>query len=162
LRRSRKTGHFSSQLKVPSAQPAAYPGHFPQRAHIPAVFGAKFAAIRPFRALFAVQGLPSPEQGLPSAKTAQKQKRRNGKPHSAIFSQAHIPAVFRAKFTAIRPFRALFAAQGLPSSEQGLPLPMQGLPSVRAAQKQKRRNGKPPFRPSLYRFTKRNRQRIPC
>jgi hypothetical protein len=70
LRRSRKPGHFSSQLEVSSAQSAGYTGHFPQRGHIPAVFGAKFAATRLFRALSAAQGLPSPEQGLPSVRAS--------------------------------------------------------------------------------------------
>jgi hypothetical protein len=122
LRRSRNTGHFSSQLEASSAQSVAYTEDFPQKGHIPAVYRAKFAAIRLFRALFTVQGLPS-------AGTAQKQKRRNGKPHSALFPRAHIPAVFGAKFAAIRLYRTLSAAQGRPSAG--------------AAQKQKRRNGNP-------------------
>jgi hypothetical protein len=46
LRRSRKSGDFSSQLEVPSAQSAGYTGDFPQRGHILAVCGAKFAIIR--------------------------------------------------------------------------------------------------------------------
>jgi hypothetical protein len=56
LRRSRKTGHFSSQLEVPSAQPGSYTEDIPQKAHILAVCGAKFAAIRLYRALSAAQG----------------------------------------------------------------------------------------------------------
>jgi hypothetical protein len=58
LRRSRKSGSFSPFLKETAGQTGSYTGHFPQRTHIPAVFGAKFAAIRLFRALSAAQGLP--------------------------------------------------------------------------------------------------------
>jgi hypothetical protein len=65
---------------VHEAQSAAYTEDIPQKRHILAIFGAKFAAIRLFRALFAVQGLPS-------VGTAQKQKRRNGKTHSANLSR---------------------------------------------------------------------------
>jgi hypothetical protein len=58
LRLSRKSGSFSPYLKETAGQTGSYTGHFLRRAHIPAVYRAKFAAIRLFRALSAAQGLP--------------------------------------------------------------------------------------------------------
>jgi hypothetical protein len=58
LRRNRKFSNFPPQSENIKVKPGGYTGDFPQRWHILAVCGAKFAAVRPDPAQIAEQGLP--------------------------------------------------------------------------------------------------------